>query len=416
VSESLTNDTKAILLLCGFFGEKRAEKPLSLGEYTVLARWLKNNKMYPRDLLQEENAIVASRGSGIEEIRLKSLLDRGFMLGVAVEEWKRNGIWVLSRSDSDYPTRYKKRLGEKSPPILYGVGDRSLLKGGGLAMVGSRNVDREGEDFTRRVAEMCATRGMPVVSGAARGVDRIAMVAALEAKGIAIGVLAGDLLKKSVEKDYRNAISEGRLLLISPYNPNAPFSVGAAMGRNKLVYSMSSYCLVVSSDYEKGGTWAGAKEELKRKKPLPVFVRTGDNVPKGNLELLKLGAAVWPKSIDRDSFYQELKRSFFKSKSIQPMENLLPLDFKDEDSSKKDTMKNRVSVPKEPSSIYQAVLPVILGALREPMSSKDLAAKLDVGKGQLDKWLKRAVNEDKKVVKLKGPVRYQSVDSLKSST
>ncbi|MEA3283601.1 MAG: hypothetical protein U9Q00_01310 [Synergistota bacterium] len=50
------------------------------------------------------------------------------------------------------------------------------------------------------------------------------------------------------------------------------------------------------------------------------------------------------------------------------------------------------------------------------MSSKDLAAKLDVGKGQLDKWLKRAVDEDKKVVKLKGPVRYQSVDSLESST
>jgi len=30
------------------------------------------------------------------------------------------------------------------------------------------------------------------------------------------------------------------------------------MGRNKLIYAMADYGLVVSADCEKGGTWAGA--------------------------------------------------------------------------------------------------------------------------------------------------------------
>lgn len=53
------------------------------------------------------------------------------------------------------------------------------------------------------------------------------------------------------------------------------------MGRNKLIYGMSDYGLVVSAEYKKGGTWAGAAEELKRENALPVFVRVGNDVPLG---------------------------------------------------------------------------------------------------------------------------------------
>jgi hypothetical protein len=47
---------------------------------------------------------------------------------------------------------------------------------------------------------------------------------------------------------------------------------------------------VVSSDFQTGGTWAGAVEALKAGW-CPVFVRTGEAAPKGNRELLKLGAS-----------------------------------------------------------------------------------------------------------------------------
>ena len=246
-----------------------------------------------------------------------------------------NGIWIISRSDQDYPARYKKHLKDKAPPLLFGVGDRSLLQGGGVAVVGSRNVDADGEAFTRKTAELCAYNRMSVVSGGARGVDQIAMTAALDAGGITIGVLAENLLKKSLERNARNAISEGRLLLISPYHPNARFTVGTAMGRNKLIYAMADYGLVVSADYKKGGTWAGATEELKRENSLTVFVRSSANAPLGNKKMLDLGALNWPEIKIREKLSQQLADSA-KGMKRNKQKNLSLFDFQEQHISQAD--------------------------------------------------------------------------------
>ncbi|MGL4207839.1 MAG: DNA-processing protein DprA, partial [Candidatus Adiutrix sp.] len=242
----------------------------------------------------------------LDQQRLESLLSRGVHLAFALEEWERCGIWVISRSDAAYPRRYKQHLKDKAPPLLFGVGKCSLLNGGGFAIVGSRKVDQAGETFTSYVAKLCAQNQMPVISGGARGVDQISMTNTLEAGGITIGVLAENLLKTSLSRTTRHAISEGRLALLSPYHPTARFSVGAAMGRNKLIYALADYGLVVSAEYKKGGTWAGAVEELSRETPRPVFVRNGKNAPAGNRELLSLGALSWPEQIDKNNLKSKL--------------------------------------------------------------------------------------------------------------
>lgn len=306
MNDFLTDDTKAIILLCGVFGKDRSEKPLTLAEYTSLVRWLIHAEMRPCDLLKNTNVAEAAAGSKIDILRLESLLGRGVQLGFAVEEWQRNGIWIISRSDAQYPARYKQHLKDKAPPLLFGVGDRSLLHGGGLGIVGSRNLDEESEFFTCHVAELCASNGIPVVSGGARGVDQIAMKASLDANGTTLCIVAENLLKKSLERSARYAISDGRLLLISPYHPNARFTVGTAMARNKLIYAMADYGLVVSAEHKKGGTWTGAIEELRREPPRPVFVRSGSQMPPGNSKLLELGAIAWPESIEKNNLKGQL--------------------------------------------------------------------------------------------------------------
>ncbi len=425
MNDFLTEDTNAIILLCGIFGKDRSEKPLSLAEYSSLVRWLIKVKMRPNDLLQKENITEASMGSGIDKQRLESLLGRGVQLGFAVEEWQRNGIWIMSRSDTDYPARYKKHLKDKAPPLLFGVGDRSLLNGGGLGIVGSRNVDQAGEAFTRQVAEFCAYNRMPVVSGGARGVDQISMTAALEAGGVTIGILAENLMKKSLERSARHAISDGRLLLLSPYHPNARFTVGTAMGRNKLIYAMADYGLVVSADHKKGGTWAGAEEELKRENSLPVFVRIKNDVPQGNSKLLDLGAIPWPDSIDRNSFRQQLYDLAAQSRETRPKKNPSLFDYQaaqdaafieeqqtvtDPINEKSPVVESEIKTQECPTSIYQAVLPVILNKLNSPATAEELAETLDVNKTQLNAWLKKAVDENK-IIKLSKPVRYQKAES-----
>lgn len=436
MNDFLTEDTKAIIMLCGVFGKDHSEKPLSLTEYSSLVRWLIRVKMRPGDLLQKETIVEASMGSGIDRQRLEKLLGRGVQLGFAVEEWQRNGIWIISRSDADYPVRYKKHLKDKAPPLLFGVGDRSLLNGGGLSIVGSRNVDQTGEAFTRQVAELCAYNRIPVVSGGARGVDQISMTAAIEAGGVTIGILAENLLRKSVERTARHAIADGRLLLLSPYHPNACFSIGAAMGRNKLIYAMSDYGLIVSAEHKKGGTWAGAEEELKRENALPVFVRVGKEVPQGNSKLLDLGAMPWPDSIGRDNLRQQLCDFAVNFRYSQPKKNPSLFDFQtvqethlaeelplDTEAVKEKStiaelesaVESKVKTLERQASIYQVVLPVILNKLDSPITAEELAETLDVNQTQLNVWLKKAVEENK-IIKLTKSGLYQKAEPANTAS
>lgn len=428
----LTEDTKAIILLCGVLGKKASVNPLSQTEYTKLVRWLMENKLRPASLLDPVHIKAAASGSGLDENRLDILLGRGTQLGFAVENWQRNGIWVISRSDADYPARYKKHLKEKAPPLLFGVGERSLLHGGGLAMVGSRNVDSTGEAFTRDVAACCAQNSMPVVSGGARGVDQVSMETALDAGGTSIGIMADNLLKKSLGKTFRKAIAAKRLLLISPYHPEAPFRGWAAMGRNKLIYAMADFALVVSSDYKTGGTWAGATEELKRKVAVPVFVRIDDTAPKGNKKLLDVGAVQWPAKLSSKNLNSLLHSAAqaFVDKQTQKNATLFDqipqtdpplLNKKGNEKDKKpkevpDTAPpHKKSEPEKQapvlgSKVYDLVLPVILEALSSPASATDLAERLDLQKAQLSIWLKKAL-ADNKIKKLTRPVRYKRVEN-----
>ena len=78
-----------------------------------------------------------------------------------------------------------------------------------------------------------------------------------------MGVLADSLDKAVMRREHREALMDGRLALITSYDPAARFIVGHAMQRNKLIYALADSALVVSSDYEKGGTWARAVEQLE---------------------------------------------------------------------------------------------------------------------------------------------------------
>ena len=140
-------------------------------------------------------ALLKQLGPTIDAEKITALLGRGFMLSLAVETWQSAGIWAVRRGEDDYPESLR-RLKQNAPPILYGCGEKILLSRGGLAIVGSRDVDAAGEIFTRNVSRGSGARtNAEIVSGGARGVDQFAMLAALEAGGTVVGALADSLLR-----------------------------------------------------------------------------------------------------------------------------------------------------------------------------------------------------------------------------
>jgi predicted Rossmann fold nucleotide-binding protein DprA/Smf involved in DNA uptake len=235
------------------------------------------------------------------------LLGRGFLLSQAVERWQTRAIWVVTSADASYPHRLKERLKENAPTVLYGCGDAPILETGGLAVIGSRNATLELLAYTERIGQLAANAQQTVVSGGARGIDQASMRGALEAGGTAAGMLADSLERAALNREYRSPLMEGQLVLVSSYDPMAGFNVGNAMQRNKLIYALADAALVISSDYQKGGTWAGAAEQLTTLRLVPVFVRSQGEIDKGLQELQNMGALPWPNPSNAEDLVRTLR-------------------------------------------------------------------------------------------------------------
>jgi len=288
----ISPDSLTLLLLCSQLGlDEDSAKPLTLREWNPLVRKMQAASLRPSDL-------PALPDSGL---RLKLDLDEQFATRIS-QLVSRNiqpelnrltslGIFPLTRADSDYPEKYRSRLKDSAPAVLFYAGEKALLGQPGIAVVGSRHLDEAGQECAKFVGNACGLSGQVLYSGGARGVDTLSMESALEARGTAVGVLA-DSLEKQV-KSRKEALSRGDLCLVTPYGPNAGFSVGAAMGRNRLIYCLADYAIIVASDAETGGTWAGATETLKNKW-IPVFVLEHNQMPDGNKLLLQKGALAFP--------------------------------------------------------------------------------------------------------------------------
>lgn len=305
MTPTLSPNTQAILLLTAPLiagrGASSSSELLSPGEYKRLARHLREIQHQPADLVAPDASdLLRACQPVIDQDRLQCLLGRGFLLSQVIERWQARAIWVVSRADVEYPRRLKVRLREDAPAVIYGCGDMGLLELGGLAVVGSRQVDDAVIDYTLAVSRLAARAGRTLVSGGAKGIDQAAMRGALEAGGKVSGVLVDSLEKTAMNREHRNLLLDGQLVLISPYDPSAGFNVGNAMQRNKLIYALADAALVVSSDLNKGGTWAGAIEQLDKLKFIPVYVRsTGE--PSAGLDALRAkGAMPWlnPQDVD----------------------------------------------------------------------------------------------------------------------
>lgn len=302
----LSPNTKAILLLTApLIAGRGTASPdlLSPGEYKCLARHLRESRRQPADLVSSDAAdVLRACQAVIDQSRLQRLLGRGFLLSQAIERWQARAIWVVSRADDEYPRRLKSRLREDAPAVLYGCGDISVLETGGLAVVGSRDVDDTLIEYTMAIGGLAARAGRTLVSGGAKGIDQAAMRGALEADGTVIGVLADGLEKSAMNRDHRNLVVDGRLVLASPYDPGAGFNVGNAMQRNKIIYALADASLVVSSNVNQGGTWAGAIEQLDKLRLVPVYVRSTGEASEGLDALRRKGAMDWPNPRDADAF------------------------------------------------------------------------------------------------------------------
>lgn len=288
----MTNtNTQSILLLTSYFSKsaKDSAKPLTPTEWGRFAQWLNEQGKKPSDLVTTDPRAVLHgwADSKIPLERIEQLLNRGHALALALEKWSRAGIWVLTRSDADYPRLLKQHLRTYAPPVLFGCGNVQLLNRKGVGVVGSRKANDADLNYAQELGKRIVEAGYSVVSGGARGIDETAMVAGLSNDGTVIGMMADSLLGAATASKWRQGLMNNNLVLVSPFYPEAGFNKGNAMARNKYIYCLSQAAVVVHSG-SSGGTWTGALENLK-KSWVPLWVKPTEDADAGNLALVTQG-------------------------------------------------------------------------------------------------------------------------------
>ncbi len=328
-----TEDSQALILLCSYLalprGEPDESKPLTAAEWTELAKrvaaseWQRPGALFGKTAAEMWDALEIDQALADRVVRL---LDRAGPLAIELERLQARGIRALTRADALYPPRLKRRLGGQAPPVLFYAGPLALLSSDGIAVLGSRDVAADGERFADALGRRAAQAGLTVYSGGARGVDQVAMAAALSEGGTAVGVVAESLARALRGPDARRHVLDECLALVTPFHPEAGFSVANAMARNRLVYCLADFAVVVASSAEKGGTRAGALENL-RADWVPLFVRTGPAAPRGNQDLIDGGGVplaedALPSGADLRAWLQEQAR---RAKAPTAIQHAMPL-------------------------------------------------------------------------------------------
>jgi len=417
--KQVSPNTEAILLLTAplLVGKQiDTVKPLAPREYRELALALVELGREPADLMQDQE-LLNEIAQGVVAKRVVQLLNRGLQLAQALDGWSQRGIRVLSRADSEYPALLKERLKGNAPSLLYCCGNLDLFNRGGLAVVGSRKVDENNDlvGYTDQVGAASASEGISIISGGARGADKISMLGSLKRGGFAVGVLSCKMKQDVVSKDYKPHLRENRLLLCSVADPSAGWNTGHAMQRNKYIYALADHALIIASE-TKGGTWEGATEQLKKFKCCPVLVNASVCPAAGNKKLLTLGAK--PICLD---FSKPVAKQFQEAAAVAALNEQADF-FKNPPEQrqglvpKADQEKPALRVAeKQPEESYstaspaekieQALFPILLVQLAEPTEPAKLQEITGLKKGQLDVWLKK-MQEQGLIKKKNKPVRY----------
>ena len=258
---------QGFLLLTSTLGDSQ-RKPLTIAQFRDLA---KRVQAAEREVSSRDLDVEDLRKLGYEESfaqRIFGLLSGTNQLREYLHRAENCDSYPVTRLNPIYPVAVRQRLGLDSPGVLWAKGDVTLLNQPAVAVVGSRDLDQENGKFAEEAGRQIAKQGYVLVSGNARGADKTAQSACLEAGGKVISVVADSLQKQPLVRN---------VLYLSLDDFDASFSAQRALQRNHVIHSMAQLAIAAQCTVGKGGTWEGILTNLKHGwNPVCIF-RDGSN-------------------------------------------------------------------------------------------------------------------------------------------
>lgn len=200
------------------------------------------------------------------------------------------GYEIIPITSPEYSNTLKSNLKTAySPSVLYLKGNKSILNEESIAIVGSRDASKNALLFTDNIAKKASLESKVIISGFAKSVDKKALDSAILYNAKSTIVLPQGIMTFSngYHKYYKQIVN-GEILVLSTFPPKASWKSELVMARNPIIYGLANEIYVAESS-EKGGTWSGVIDGLKKNRR--IFVRIPEsNEKNANNILIEKGA------------------------------------------------------------------------------------------------------------------------------
>ena len=265
----MTGPEQGFLLLTSSLGDPE-RKPLTVAQFRKLAQKVTDMSWEQPDRELEIADLEAFGCDRAMAERIYGLLGSKNLLHRYLQKAKRCDCYPITRLDPAYPLAVGRRLGLDSPGVLWAKGDVTLLNRPAVAVIGSRDLNPDNRTFAEEAGRQITRQGYVLVSGNARGADKAAQEAALEAGGQVISVVADSLQKQPLGRN---------VLYLSLDDFDAAFSAQRALRRNHVIHTLASLTIAAQCSLGKGGTWDGILANLKHDwNPVCIFHDGSDAV------------------------------------------------------------------------------------------------------------------------------------------
>ena len=197
---------------------------------------------------------------------------------------KKLRVQIIDLADRDYPVVLQGRLGKDAPAGLYALGETAILRRRLLGLICS--IQCPGSIVLKTFDTIRALRdeGAAVVGGFLSPMEKDCLDILLRGKQPIILCPARGLKGLRLGEKARQAVDEGRLLVLSAFTDDVRHTTAAqAVRRNNLVAALAD-ALLVPYAAPSGKTWTTVHAALARKQPVFTFD------VEDNAALLKAGA------------------------------------------------------------------------------------------------------------------------------
>jgi DNA processing protein len=251
-----------------------------------------------------------------------------------IEACDMEGIGIISYFEPSFPSVLKTCVNEEGkldPPIvLYYRGDLHALDRPGVAVIGTREPTKNGENAGLFFASEFAQKGYNIVSGLAIGCDTTGHQGALSVGGVTTAFLANslkwdDIYPKENQELAKEIVDNGGLLL-SEYHMGQNCGKYAFIARDRLQAGLSHATIVIQTGVS-GGTMHAVNATLKAGKPL---LAVKYNLPddychdkvQGNVRMINDGRA-YPLSRKTMEECMELVEESIRKANLQNLQTTL---------------------------------------------------------------------------------------------